>query len=287
MKIRALQTQRESKSRHSTRGSCTCNFLTARDELAAMKPRRSHAVNQVKTNSLVRTAQLATLLLFASLASHELAAAPRPAVVELFTSQGCSSCPPADALLSELAARPDVIALAYHVDYWDGLGWRDRYALPLSAQRQHRYTSTLRLGNVFTPQLIIDGQQSRIGSNRSSIVNAIQPPRSGIPITVTVTDGKLRVQLAGPPPVAYAVEVVVVAYLPEAVTAIGRGENAGRKLKETNIVRDLRLLGSWDANHSQFSIAIASLPLDATRAAILLQQPQHGMIVGATTISLR
>src|ERR1700681_2881762 len=87
-------------------------------------------------------------------------AAPRPAVVELYTSQGCSSCPPADALLGELKRQPNVLALAFHVDYWDSIGWLDHFALPMARERQRRYVETLGLSSAFTPQVVVDGRSS-------------------------------------------------------------------------------------------------------------------------------
>jgi hypothetical protein len=96
-----------------------------------------------------------------------------PVVVELFTSQGCSSCPPADALLGEFAKQQNVIALAYHVDYWDGIGWRDRYSMPEATVRQRRYVESLRQSSAFTPQAVIGGSRSFVGSDRPGIVAAI------------------------------------------------------------------------------------------------------------------
>src|SRR5215472_15938734 len=106
--------------------------------------------------------------IFVTLAFPKLSEAqPRPAVVELFTSEGCSSCPPADAYLGELAGRPDVLALAFHVDYWDDLGWRDRFGLSQAVERQRNYARSLRLGSVYTPQVVVDGSTDYVGSNRS------------------------------------------------------------------------------------------------------------------------
>ena len=115
-----------------------------------------------------RTGSIAALLI---LLSGTVTAAPL-AVVELFTSQGCSACPPADALLGELARRDDVIALAFHVDYWNRLGWRDPFALPLAATRQRRYAQALGSA-VFTPQAIVGGQRSAVGSDRTRLLDAL------------------------------------------------------------------------------------------------------------------
>src|SRR5271157_4122233 len=114
------------------------------------------------------------LLCCAAAASAE----PRPAVVELFTSEGCSSCPPAEAYVGELAQRADVLALAFHVDYWDDLGWRDRFGLPEAVQRQRAYANALRLSSVYTPQVVVDGHEDCVGSDRGSIGRALAEKRS-------------------------------------------------------------------------------------------------------------
>ncbi len=222
----------------------------------------------------------------AALAAGATAAAgPRPAVVELYTSQGCNSCPPADALLGELSTRSDVLALAFHVDYWDELGWRDRFGLPQAAQRQSQYARRLRLASMYTPQMVIDGRDDVLGSDRSRVMQLLAAPRSGVPVTATVHDHELFVSLAavqGAPPC----DVLVISYLPEAVTAIGRGENSGRTLREFNVVRSIRTVGTWNAAAAQWHIALDTLPADARGVAVLLQEKATDAIVGATRLPL-
>src|SRR5271169_3162894 len=104
-------------------------------------------------------------------------AGERPIVVELFTSEGCSSCPPADALLAELAGRPDVLALSFHVDYWDRLGWKDPFSSPDATRRQHGYADLLGLATVYTPQMIVDGRWQAVGSDRSEVERALGSAR--------------------------------------------------------------------------------------------------------------
>src|SRR5271154_3831101 len=118
-----------------------------------------------------------------------------PAVVELFTSQGCSSCPPADALLGELSQTPNVIALAFHVDYWDSIGWRDQFAIPNAVERQRRYVESLGLSSAFTPQVVVDGRGSFVGSDKRRILGAISEPFNTIPINVEVARGELTVKV--------------------------------------------------------------------------------------------
>jgi hypothetical protein len=212
-------------------------------------------------------------------------ATQRPVVVELFTSQGCSSCPPADALLGNLANQPNVIALAYHVDYWDSIGWSDRFAIPEAVKRQRQYVEVLGLSSAFTPQAVIDGRRSLVGSDRPGIERAIADAPALTRIELTVSGGQLTVSL---PSASHhlAYDVDLVAYLPQATTQIGRGENAGRRLTEFNIVRQFRRLGSWDGKSATFQVPLSSFPSDAKRVAVLIQQGSQGPIEGALTASL-
>jgi len=141
----------------------------------------------------------------------------RPLVIELYTSQGCSSCPPAEALLGELADRTDVLPLAFHVDYWDDLGWRDRFALPAAAQQQRWWATANGLPGVFTPQLIIDGRRSVVGSDRAAIIAALREPRTTVPVQAELRDGVVQVSV----PARSSIEVYdvyAIAYLPRVET---------------------------------------------------------------------
>jgi hypothetical protein len=236
---------------------------------------------------------IVTVVLLAATAAAN--AAPRPAVVELFTSQGCSSCPPAEAYLGQLSRRPEVIALAFHVTYWDDLGWRDRFALTEAVDRQNVYARNLRRSTVYTPQLIVDGLDDRAGTGARLAAS------DGVPVAITVADGKLQVDVGtspgvmganGPstPNAANAVtagDVIVVSYLRHSVSAIGRGENAGRKLEEFNIVRSIRKLGTWSGGNVKFGVPVDSLPADATDVAVLVQGAGQKAIVGAAARALR
>jgi hypothetical protein len=210
-----------------------------------------------------------------------------PVVVELFTSQGCSSCPPADALLGELAGLPNVVALAFHVDYWDSIGWRDRYEIPTAAARQVRYVDALSLSSAFTPQIVIDGRASYVGSDRRRILAALaQQRQEQVPVVVEVSPSELTISLperAG----QSGYDVNLAAYLPAATTAIGRGENSGRTLAEFNIVREFRRVASWDGKPNVLRLPLASFPADATRVAVLLQKSNQGSIVGSAVATLR
>jgi hypothetical protein len=210
----------------------------------------------------------------------------RPAVVELFTSEGCSSCPPAESYVGELAQRPDVLALTFHVDYWDELGWRDRFASPAATQRQRAYAAALHLSTVYTPQAVIDGTREFVGSDRSRIGTALDAARGGFTVGLALQQGELRVDLPAQPG-ARPADVLLVAYQRSAVTPVGRGENAGRTIRETNVVRELRSLGRWSGQPGQLRTATATLPAGTTDVAVLVQPLAPAPIVGAGTLALR
>ncbi len=220
------------------------------------------------------------------LGSAGVNAQSRPAVVELFTSEGCSSCPPAETYIGELAQRSDVLALAFHVDYWDDLGWRDRFGLPAAVQRQRAYAGSLRLSSVYTPQVVIDGHADFVGSDRASISRALAGKRDGVAVALSVRDGEVLVDLDAQQNAAPS-DVLLVAYLRTAVSPIGRGENAGRTLKEFNIVRDFHSLGRWAGQKQQYHARVDSLPRDSTDVAVLVQPAGQAPIIGAATVALR
>jgi hypothetical protein len=209
----------------------------------------------------------------------------RPVVVELFTSQGCSSCPPADAYVATLSTRPDIIALSFHVGYWDELGWRDRFALPASVERQNNYARKLHRSSVYTPQLIVDGREDDFRSDGKMVARALSENRDGVSVGVSVRDAQIQVDIGAQPGGAPS-DVVLVAFLRHAVSNISRGENAGRTLEEFNIVRGVRTLGPWKGESLNFRLPIASLPSDATDVAVLVQPFGQAPIIGAGTHAL-
>ena len=212
-------------------------------------------------------------------------AQPRPVVVELFTSQGCSSCPPADDYVGKLSARSDILALSFHVGYWDGLGWRDRFALAQSVERQNNYARNLHRSSVYTPQLVVDGRDDHAGSDGKAVAKALSENRDGVPVGVSVRDTEVLVEI-GAQPNGPASDVMLVAYLRHAVSAVGRGENAGRTLEEFNIVRDIRALGPWRGQVQSFRVPRSTLPRDATDVAVLVQRSGQALIIGAAAHAL-
>jgi hypothetical protein len=210
----------------------------------------------------------------------------RPVVLELFTSEGCSSCPPAEVIVNELAQRPGVLPLSFHVDYWDDLGWRDRYSLASATERQRRYAQTLRQSSVYTPQAVIDGSRDVVGSQRGAVMESVSGRRDGISTSVSVSDGTIRIHV-GAGSDAVLADVLLVGYLREATTSIGRGENAGRTLKESNIVLSMHNLGRWNGKPQDFALDLSRLSKSVTDIAVLVQSAGQGPILGAAAQSIR
>jgi len=171
----------------------------------------------------------------------------RPVLLELFTSQGCSSCPPADAVLRELSGRSDVLALGFHVDYWDYLGWVDPFASPVFTARQHGYARQ-RGFQVYTPQLVIDGQSAMVGSRRGQaedeIVSAVRR-KQGVPASI-VRDGQMvKLRLGKAADAAAVGDVWLISFDRELATTIRSGENGGKRIVYPNVVRSIRKLADW------------------------------------------
>ena len=193
--------------------------------------------------------------LFSILTVAALALAPaaqaqdRPVLVELFTSQGCSSCPPADAFLHELAERENVIALAMHVDYWDYIGWKDSFAQPEFTARQRAYA---RLGNrtmVYTPQMVINGMDHVVGSNpkdTNAVIAAHHQLPTEVELAATRSGDTLSLQGMAVGQNSDDASVYIVRYRPEATVEISRGENAGRTISYANVVTDMQVLTQWN-----------------------------------------
>lgn len=222
---------------------------------------------------------LACPLLLGGAAAAEL----MPVVVELFTSQGCSSCPPADRLLGELAQRPGLITLAYHIDYWDRLGWKDPFSLKAATSRQNAYAHSLNLQTIYTPQMVIQGATDVVGFDRPAVLAALEGRRDGLPLRLSRAEGKLMIELGTGVPA----EITVVAYSGESETRVARGENAGRILKDYSIVRAVYPLGNWDGSAKAVSLDLSPVPDSATMAAVLVQGSGQGPMLGAATIPLR
>jgi hypothetical protein len=222
----------------------------------------------------------AALALASLLAATAFAAPPRPAIVELYTSEGCSSCPPAEAMIERLSKQPGVLPLAFHVDYWDQLGWRDRFSMKEATQRQQDLARALGLSTIGTPQLVVDGRHAVWGVDADNLARVLKTPRSDVPLSLERAGGDLIVRTPARDG-REVYDVYVVGYLPQAVTRIGKGENAGRTLTEVNVVRYIRKIGQSSSAAGEWKFSLASLPSDASHVVVFLQKPGSGAIVGA------
>lgn len=214
------------------------------------------------------------------------AQAERSVLIELFTSQGCSSCPSADALLAELAEQPGVVAIALHVDYWDYLGWTDGFADSVYTARQHRYAHLSGERMVYTPQMVLDGQHFMIGSDAMGVAQALMTQASAeaaIEISVAQPDlgGETEVTLRALSALSTPCEVMLVSVDPMREVTITGGENAGHRVRYVNVARDLRVLAEWDGADLTLSVP---LPQQG-RAALFVQAKGQGPVLGAVWLN--
>jgi len=204
-------------------------------------------------------------------------AAPKPVVLELFTSQGCSSCPPADALLRELARRDDVLALGFHISYWDRLGWKDPLSSEASTERQRSYARRLNGGQIYTPQMVIEGSGDMVGSNRAAVLAALHEARPVAAAAVTFAPDRRSVRIGAGTGDG---SVLLVRFIRHQTTEVAAGENAGRILQDANGVRSLTTLGEWTGPARDFPIQ----PPAAGEGLALLVQAADGKILAAGTV---
>ncbi|GHG93070.1 DUF1223 domain-containing protein [Pseudodonghicola xiamenensis] len=211
-----------------------------------------------------------------------------PVVVELFTSQGCSSCPPADLLLQKLTGREDVLPLALHVDYWDYIGWKDTFADPFFTLRQKGYARAAGRRMIYTPQIVVMGQDDVVGADAMELADLIMAQlRRPKQVEISARRGKagsVAVRLRPVATVAGAYDVQLVRYTPIEHVRIARGENAGKNIDYVNVVDGWQLLGRWDGT----SEANFQSPLeedDDRPGAVLVQQAGFGPIIGAARVT--
>jgi hypothetical protein len=221
----------------------------------------------------ITCALLGGLVLLLSPAS----AATRPVVVELFTSQSCSSCPPADALLGELARRGDVVALGFHISYWDGPGWKDPFSSQSSTDRQRAYARLLGLGQVYTPQMVVDGAREMVGSDRKEVLAAVNDARPETIAPVTFAADHRSVAIGAGDGRG---SVLLVRFAQKRTTRVAGGENARRTLEDADGVEMLASLGSWNGSALNFAI---EPPADGEGVAVLVQAPD-GRMLGAAVL---
>jgi hypothetical protein len=224
------------------------------------------------------------------------AAEPR-AVVELFTSQGCSSCPPADRIIGELAKDPSVIALSMPIDYWDYLGWKDTLADARFSARQKAYSQARGDRDVYTPQVVVNGSAHLIGSDRAGIENAIGNTKKAdgvmsVPVSMTIAGKQITVTVAasGNSPATAHGEIWICSVSKAIPISVGRGENRGRELTYYNVVRNLLKVGDWNGSSGSWTVPLENISREGVDAAVVyVQDGSHekpGAMLGAAYTSL-
>jgi len=213
-----------------------------------------------------------------------LAAQENPVVVELYTSQGCSSCPAADAILHELADRDDVIALALHVDYWDYIGWKDPFGNPAHAERQRAYAVAGHRRSIYTPEMIVHGQTDIVGAKAMKLAKAISEhaqQKPHVALDITRNGENLNISAQKLDAVNGPMTVHMLRYTPRQVTEIKRGENAGKTIEYANIVEGWQVLGTWDGAEP---LAMAAAAPGDKPAVVIIQAQNAGAILAAARL---
>jgi hypothetical protein len=217
-------------------------------------------------------------------------------VIELFTSQGCSSCPPADKIVGELAGDPNVIALSMPIDYWDYLGWKDTLADARFSARQKAYSHTRGDRNLYTPQMIVNGSAQVIGSDRAAIESAIKSTRKtegvmSVPVSMTLSGKQINVSVEASKAPTGRGEVWLCSVSRAVPISIGRGENRGQQVTYHNVVRNLVKVGDWNGAAGSWSIPLESISRDGVDAAVVYLQDGNrerpGAMLGAAITALR
>ncbi|MGH6664274.1 MAG: DUF1223 domain-containing protein [Pseudolabrys sp.] len=223
------------------------------------------------------------------------------AVIELFTSQGCSSCPPADKVMGELSRDPSLVTMSLPVDYWDYLGWKDTLALHGHSNRERAYSEARGDREVYTPQVVVNGVVHVLGSDKAAIEQAIAQTRKKampltLPVMLTVANGKVSVNVPAANDEHRSGEVWLCPITSKAEVAINRGENRGHTLAYYNVARRWVKLGDWSGKAETFSLPVSELPdkdfllQDIDRVTVVVQSgvaAKPGLMLGAATASLR
>lgn len=231
----------------------------------------------MRYHGLIRSTLLSWLTVAAAVPAA-MAAERAPTVVELFTSQGCSSCPPANANLIKLSNRSDVLALSFSVTYWDYLGWKDTYGKPEFTQRQVNYEPALHQAGPYTPQMVVNGSATAVGNSLREIQELISetPPLNGPALAF----GRDRIEVGAVPETGSA-DVWLVRYDPQIeAVPVARGENTGTTLQHAHVVRRLERLGHWSGEKTSFTLPSQQPGL---KTAVLVQRPNGGAILSAIT----
>ncbi len=211
----------------------------------------------------------------------------RPVLVELYTSQGCSSCVPADALMGQLADRRDVLALSLPITYWDMLGWKDTLASNANTARQKSYSEAMGRGGVYTPQMIVDGVNDLVGSREQAIEAAIsdrEADMAAVPITITTTSTEVHIEVGAGDGADATIWLFRI--LPKATVSISAGENSGHTITYRNIVQDVKAVGLWKGQPVSLDLPRQEIGGAAKdEIAVVVQKSGYGRVIGATMLS--
>ena len=229
--------------------------------------------------------KIPVVLIFLFWGSHSFAGQQAHVVVELFTSQGCSSCPPADAFHRELSTKNNVLALAFHIDYWDYIGWKDSFAHPIFSKRQKTYARLASQTAVYTPQFMINGQTAVAGSEPNKLrreISKFLQIKNQIQIALSSAGNQVQIDLSEAKPArAFKADVLAIYFIPEAKVAIERGENSGRVINYSNIVTKIEKLGQWNGQNA-WRKSILSKP--DQNIAVIVQLVGQGKVIAAAKL---
>jgi hypothetical protein len=216
---------------------------------------------------------------------------PHPVVLELFTSQGCSDCPAADRILTEMANRNDIIALSLPITYWDILGWKDTFATDANTRRQKSYARTMNRSGIYTPQMIVDGRLDVVGNQRDHVVSALARRANALTheMSVPLLVRKIanRIEIAIPKMKdgeKNPATIWVMRVLGQGSVKVGDGENANRQLTYTNVVRDLQRAGEWNGQAMKIDLPVKIAKLNYDGVVVILQAQDFGPVLGAAAL---
>ena len=245
---------------------------------------------------MMRRASLSLAIVCASLVAPAAAGPSNsPVLVELFTSQGCSDCPPADRIITDLAGRRDVIALTFPITYWDMLGWKDTLATEANTQRQKAYARVMsRGGGLSTPQIVIGGADQVIGNQRDKVMAAIaaraaEDSSHGLVVGIARAADHVTISIPAAPNLSSGREpatIWLMHTLGQARVIVGGGENNTRELTYTNVVRELERLGNWDGGAKDITLPIKAEAGKQDGIAVVVQRPEFGPVLGAAFVRL-
>jgi hypothetical protein len=218
---------------------------------------------------------------------------PRPVVIELFTSQGCSDCPAADKILTDLAKRKDVIALSLPVTYWDMLGWRDTFATETNTLRQRSYARVMNRSGIYTPQMIVDGVLDVVGNQSDRVMEALAnrsaeaSHQPNVPIAISLASGRVEIAIPAVRSKTKPLAAIwVLRTLSQASVNVEQGENRNHRLGYSNLVRDLQRAGEWNGGAMKIDLPLNVGKTKQDGVAVLLQERDYGRVIGAAVLAV-